>query len=183
MHPLQKSKTRIKKQPIPKWFPEHWYRSSGNRHPERETGQDKVLQYKVSAKSKHEKIVSLHVLGTDEGKTTLNLRQETFERKKSIGWQPCCSLQHLTMCTNGLYHSIQISFTNHLLYLQSLSFEFFLEIFHCLLFKNYILLISAFRASSDLKDISTNIFRPGKCLHVNSLSPILLRDSVYTHEN
>lgn len=37
------------------------------------------------------KKVSLPVLGTDEEKTTLNLRLETFERKESIGWYSCCS--------------------------------------------------------------------------------------------
>lgn len=84
---------QIKKQSIPKSFPELWYRSSYSRHLERETGQNKVRN-KVRNVSKDQaqvKKVLLLVLGTDEGKTTLNLRLETFERKKSVGWYPCCS--------------------------------------------------------------------------------------------
>lgn len=65
-------------------------RSSDGRHPEHETGQSSTVR-DVSKDQALVKKVSLPVLGTDEGRATLNLRLETFERKKSIGWYPCCS--------------------------------------------------------------------------------------------
>lgn len=130
MHPLLKSKARIKKQPIPKWFPEHWCKSLGwqmswtwNR-----TGQSSTVR-DVSKDQAWVRKAPLPALGTDEGKTTLNLRIETFERKK-ISWLVSLLQQHLLMCTNGLYDHLQISLTNHLLFtLSHYHLNFFLNFF------------------------------------------------------
>lgn len=88
------------------------------------------------------------MLGTDEGKTTLNLRLETFGKKEK-NLLAISLLQHLTLCTKGLCHSL-----SHFFFLKFFT-VFSLKVTFCLFQSLGLLQIS--RTSAEIFSDKVNV--------------------------